>query len=131
MLSQQIPCPGQGIGGGRLCHDFDRLIAPLLADARIGTIWVPWSERPGAGTRGLGPRASEALLGGSLTASRARPVAQLMCARDLTRAFIDIGSPAWSSRMAVARRTCASAESIVSAASPTCRWVTGASALFR
>lgn len=48
--------------------DFDRVIAPLLADDRIGTIWVPWSERPGAGTRGLGARASEALLGGSLTA---------------------------------------------------------------
>jgi ceramide glucosyltransferase len=54
--------------------DFDRLIAPLLADAGIGTIWVPWSERPragmagGAGAKGLGARASEALLGGSLTA---------------------------------------------------------------
>lgn len=48
--------------------DFDRLIAPLLADDRIGTIWVPWSERRGAGMTGMGPRASEALLGGSLTA---------------------------------------------------------------
>ncbi|MFV8752645.1 glycosyltransferase [Nannocystaceae bacterium ST9] len=46
--------------------DFDRLFGPLLADDRIGTIWVPWSERSVGG--GLGSRASEALLGGSLTA---------------------------------------------------------------
>lgn len=48
--------------------DFDRLFAPLLGDRSIGAIWVPWSERPPAGTPGLGSRASEALLGGSLTA---------------------------------------------------------------
>lgn len=48
--------------------DFDPLLAPLLADDRIGTIWVPWSERPNPGIGGLGSRASEALLGGSLTA---------------------------------------------------------------
>ncbi len=48
--------------------DFDRLVGPLLSDDRIGTIWVPWSERPVAGANGLGTRASEALLGGSLTA---------------------------------------------------------------
>jgi ceramide glucosyltransferase len=48
--------------------DFDALLAPLLADEGIGTIWVPWSERPGRDARGLGSRASEALLGGSLTA---------------------------------------------------------------
>lgn len=48
--------------------DFDPLLAPLLADDRLGTIWVPWSERPTPGFEGLGSRASEALLGGSLTA---------------------------------------------------------------
>lgn len=46
--------------------DFDPLLAPLLRDASLGTMWVPWSERPLAS--GLGTRASDALLGGSLTA---------------------------------------------------------------
>lgn len=46
--------------------DFDPLLAPLLRERSLGTIWVPWSERPLA--TGLGTRASDALLGGSLTA---------------------------------------------------------------
>ncbi len=46
--------------------DFDPLLEPVLRDASLGTLWVPWSERPLA--RGLGTRASDALLGGSLTA---------------------------------------------------------------
>lgn len=47
-------------------YPLDALLAPLLdADRRVGASWGPWSElrtHPG-----LGPRASEAVLGGSLT----------------------------------------------------------------
>lgn len=47
-------------------YPLDELLAPLLRDARVGAVWGPWSELrlyPG-----LGPRASEAVLGASLTA---------------------------------------------------------------
>jgi ceramide glucosyltransferase len=47
-------------------YPLDELLAPLLRDARVGATWGPWSElrlHPG-----LGPRASEAVLGASLTA---------------------------------------------------------------
>lgn len=47
-------------------YPLDELLAPLLRDARVGAVWGPWSElrrHPG-----LGPRASEAVLGASLTA---------------------------------------------------------------
>lgn len=47
-------------------YPLDELLAPLLRDARVGASWGPWSElrqHPG-----LGPRASEAVLGASLTA---------------------------------------------------------------
>jgi ceramide glucosyltransferase len=47
-------------------YPLDDLLAPLLRDPRVGASWGPWSElrlHPG-----LGPRASEAVLGASLTA---------------------------------------------------------------
>jgi ceramide glucosyltransferase len=47
-------------------YPLDELLAPLLRDARVGASWGPWSElrtHPG-----LGARASEAVLGASLTA---------------------------------------------------------------
>jgi ceramide glucosyltransferase len=47
-------------------YPLDELLAPLLRDPRVGASWGPWSElrvHPG-----LGPRASEAVLGASLTA---------------------------------------------------------------
>jgi ceramide glucosyltransferase len=47
-------------------YPLDELLAPLLRDPRVGATWGPWSELrlyPG-----LGPRASEAVLGASLTA---------------------------------------------------------------
>lgn len=47
-------------------YPLDELLAPLLRDPRVGATWGPWSElrlHPG-----LGPRASEAVLGASLTA---------------------------------------------------------------
>ena len=47
-------------------YPLDELLAPLLRDDRVGAAWGPWSElrtHPG-----LGPRASEAVLGASLTA---------------------------------------------------------------
>jgi ceramide glucosyltransferase len=47
-------------------YPLDELLAPLLRDPRVGVTWGPWSELrlyPG-----LGPRASEAVLGASLTA---------------------------------------------------------------
>jgi ceramide glucosyltransferase len=47
-------------------YPLDELLAPLLRDARVGASWGPWSEvREHAG---LGPRASAAVLGASLTA---------------------------------------------------------------
>jgi ceramide glucosyltransferase len=47
-------------------YPLDELLAPFLRDPRVGATWGPWSElrlHPG-----LGPRASEAVLGASLTA---------------------------------------------------------------
>jgi ceramide glucosyltransferase len=47
-------------------YPLDELLAPLLRNPRVGSTWGPWSElrmHPG-----LGPRASEAVLGASLTA---------------------------------------------------------------
>lgn len=46
--------------------DLDALLAPVLAADRVGVAWAPWVER--RGFAGVGPRASEAVLGGSLTA---------------------------------------------------------------
>ncbi|NVB37661.1 hypothetical protein G6O69_07440 [Pseudenhygromyxa sp. WMMC2535] len=47
-------------------YDLDSLLAPLLTGARVGASWAPWVEVRSAA--GLGPRASEAVLGGSLAA---------------------------------------------------------------
>lgn len=51
-------------------YDLDGLIAPLLGprrgEGRVGASWAPWSER--RTQAGVGPRASEAVLGGSLAA---------------------------------------------------------------
>ncbi len=47
--------------------DLDALLSPVLdPDSRVGVAWAPWSEQ--RGFPGVGPRASEAVLGGSLTA---------------------------------------------------------------
>jgi ceramide glucosyltransferase len=45
--------------------DLDGLLQPVLGPGRVGVCWAPWSEL--RGFAGLGPRASEAVLGGSLT----------------------------------------------------------------
>ncbi|PRQ03679.1 hypothetical protein ENSA5_13720 [Enhygromyxa salina] len=48
-------------------YPLDEVIAPLLDEGeRVGASWAPWSER--RTQPGLGPRASEAVLGASLTA---------------------------------------------------------------
>jgi ceramide glucosyltransferase len=47
-------------------YPLDELLAPLLRDPRAGASWGPWSEV--RAYPGLGPRASEAVLGASLTA---------------------------------------------------------------
>lgn len=44
----------------------DELLSPLLREPKLGAAWAPWSERRVHG--GLGARASEAVLGASLTA---------------------------------------------------------------
>lgn len=46
--------------------DLDALLGPTLAADRIGVAWAPWMEQ--REFPGVGPRASEAVLGGSLTA---------------------------------------------------------------
>ena len=46
--------------------DLDAMLNPLLEPNRIGVVWAPWVEQ--RGFPGIGPRASEAVLGGSLTA---------------------------------------------------------------
>jgi ceramide glucosyltransferase len=47
--------------------DLDALLAPVLArSSKIGVAWAPWAEH--RSSAGVGPRASEAVLGGSLTA---------------------------------------------------------------
>lgn len=47
--------------------DLDALLQPVLdARDRVGVAWAPWAER--REFPGVGPRASEAVLGGSLTA---------------------------------------------------------------
>lgn len=54
--------------------DLDALLGPVLGDVlgsdgeagRVGVAWAPWAEQ--RGFAGVGPRASEAVLGGSLTA---------------------------------------------------------------
>lgn len=46
--------------------DLDALLGPMLARNRVGVVWSPWAEH--RQFAGVGPRASEAVLGGSLTA---------------------------------------------------------------
>lgn len=46
--------------------ELDRLIGPLLADPELGATWAPWVEERTGTT--VGARASEAVLGGTLTA---------------------------------------------------------------
>ncbi|MFO7565972.1 MAG: glycosyltransferase [Enhygromyxa sp.] len=46
--------------------ELDALLAPVLGPDRVGVAWAPWVEH--RGFAGVGPRASEAVLGGSLTA---------------------------------------------------------------
>lgn len=46
--------------------ELDALLTPVLDRSRIGVAWAPWVEQ--RAFAGVGPRASEAVLGGSLTA---------------------------------------------------------------
>jgi ceramide glucosyltransferase len=46
--------------------DLDALLGPVLEPGRVAVAWAPWAET--RGFPGAGPRASEAVLGGSLTA---------------------------------------------------------------
>lgn len=46
--------------------DLDALLGPVLEQEPVGVAWAPWAER--REFPGVGPRASEAVLGGSLTA---------------------------------------------------------------
>lgn len=52
--------------------ELDRLLAPLREPTRAGAAWAPWAERSRSDSASAGPwlgaRASEAVLGGALTA---------------------------------------------------------------